>query len=83
MIYPVVEKEKWIALYDIDASPANCENCGKLLIPEIPFAYKNWRGLMSAPHECGEKYNLLNIVSIDKKVRQNWVAIYNTLKKSN
>ena len=79
MIYPDVDPKVWTKRYDIDITPNKCMKCGKLLYPEIPFAYKNWRGLVSKTHECGEQYDLIVLVNL--KTRQNWIKIYNKLSE--
>jgi hypothetical protein len=63
--------------YNLDSSPIPCDKCGKLLYPELPFAYDTWRGLRAKPHECGKNYDLVVVVSVDKVKRQHGVDIYN------
>lgn len=80
MIYPLyVSAEEWARRYEIDVSPRVCDNCGVMLIPEIPYAYKEWRGLKSKPHKCGQKYDLMVMVSINPETRKFWSDLHNRL----
>ena len=76
MIYPDVTYEEWAFRYNIENSSKPCLKCGKILFPVVPFAYKDWRGLKSSPHSCGEQYDLVYVISVDKNKRERWIKVY-------
>jgi len=80
MIYPDTNPDEWSERYHINKSSVPCDRCGKTLIPEIPFAYEDWRGLRSKPHPCGKIYDLVVAVSVDKQSRERWTDLYNSLQ---
>lgn len=60
MVYPLVPAEEWVKRYELFVSPCPCQNCGKMLLPAIPFAYGRWRGLTSAPQGCEENFDVFS-----------------------
>lgn len=80
MVYPLVPAEEWVKRYELFVSPRPCQNCGKILIPAIPFAYGRWRGLTSAPHGCEENFDVFVFTKATVAERQEWSKYFNTLK---
>jgi hypothetical protein len=83
MIYPDDKPEVWAKRYSIDVSPRPCEQCGVMVVPDIPYAYKDWRGLMSKDHGCGEKYVHMSVVSVNPESRKFWADLYNHIGEEN
>lgn len=78
MIYPVGQDPKaWAKRYNIvDLEPCPCFNCGKLLMPEVPFATGDWRGLMSKPHLCGPDFDYVVAVKSTPQGRQEYIDLF-------
>lgn len=66
MLYPIESAEDWARKYDLPIKTGNCSSCGVMLIADIPFATKKWRGLRSAPHACGENFALSCAINVDE-----------------
>lgn len=71
-IYPKVSADDWAKLYNIEIRSRPCLKCGKLQSTSIPWASKEWRGLVSPTHECGEEYKLITAVPKSKAERLSW-----------
>jgi hypothetical protein len=76
MIYPDVDVQEWCEHYRITIKIGHCLCCGKELMPSIPFAHKDWRGVTSAPHGCPERYDHKWLVSVDKDRRAFWANLH-------
>ncbi len=65
MIYPKVDLKKWLKLYNLRINESPCLNCNKMIVPTIPFADKNIRGVRTAPHGCPPGYDHSTFRSLD------------------
>lgn len=78
-----VTKEEWAKRYDLSLDPRPCANgCGKDLYPEIPFASEDWRGLRSAPHDCGPHFDLKRMAKSTPKGRAEMRLLYLNCKSA-
>lgn len=66
MLYPQIDPEKWAAIYDLELEPATCLKCKCQQKFTIPFAYKEFRGLISNHLECGEEFRRSIFTTVDK-----------------
>lgn len=51
-----VSPESWVKRYGLEPFHCPCQQCGSVLITNIPFACQSLRGLISPPCACGEKH---------------------------
>ncbi len=58
MIMPVTNFEDWAKMYNIKVKSDYCPKCGIKRVANIPFAFKDFRGLKSEIHGCGKEYVL-------------------------
>lgn len=82
MLYPQVDAKSWSELYDIPSSEAHCLKCGDRQEFTTPFAYKEFRGLLSSHLECGEEFQQSIFVTIDKKERLKLNDLFNFVTSS-
>jgi hypothetical protein len=70
VLYPQVEPQQWAETYAIDATPVTCENCNSTIEFKIPFAFQNFRGLLTDHKSCGDQFQQSIFVSKCKHERQ-------------
>lgn len=58
MIKPEVNLQAFILKYDLRESIENCRCCGKEVEVNIPVISRDFVGLESQSHECGEGYRI-------------------------
>ena len=57
MIFPDVDYIEWAKQHNLQITPDYCRNCGKEVIPTIPYAEGEYRGLKSESHGCPPGYD--------------------------
>lgn len=67
MLFPQVPKEKWAEIYSIDITDRPCRKCGCNQSFVTPFAYKDFRGLISSHGDCGEEFRQSTFVTVNKE----------------
>jgi hypothetical protein len=51
---PLAKTESWATKYNLDSESAECPFCSQYLVPMLPFATKNSRGIMFESCDCNE-----------------------------
>jgi hypothetical protein len=70
ILFSNVSPADWAIQYDIDIPVAVCKNCGNPQIFEIPFAHKQFRGLMANHTACGEEFRQAIFTPAEKSERE-------------
>lgn len=70
MIFPVEIAEAWAARYGMEIPKAVCLKCKQTQEFTIPFAYGDFRGLISSHTECGEEFRQSVFVLKDPEDRK-------------
>ena len=70
MIYPQVDPKEWADRYGINIMATLCKKCEKPQQFTKPFAWHQFRGLISDHGECGEEYRQSVFVPVDKDERR-------------
>jgi hypothetical protein len=79
MLFPDTSPIKWARLYDLRIETHECLKCGTPLTANIPFACKDWRGFVSAPHGCGREFDLQVLAPAGKTERAELAAMHTQL----
>lgn len=75
-IFPLIDANIWAARYNLKFSNKPCIKCGEIQETSIPWASKNWRGLMSPSHGCGDEYRLITAIMRDDLKLKSWKKFY-------
>lgn len=76
-LFPKVSATKWAKRYNIEIRSRPCQKCGITQKTTIPWASKDWRGLVAPIHECGEEYELVTAVPTNNAERDSWRSFIN------
>lgn len=69
MLYPQVDAQDWANLYSIETRVGTCCKCKESQVFTTPFAYGEFRGLLSDHTQCGEEYRQSVFVVVNKQER--------------
>jgi len=74
MLQPIENPVTWANKYGLEIKQANCPKCGILIITDVPFAVKGYRGLKSSDHGCGEMYCRKILTPVSEEEIEFWIS---------
>lgn len=66
MLFPQVDPLEWAKIYNINCPSGSCYKCSAQQNFTIPFAYNDFRGLLSSHTDCGDEYRQSVFIAVDK-----------------
>lgn len=82
MIYPQVNLDSWKQTYGLTAEDSTCLKCSEPQRFTVPFAYKEFRGLLSDHTRCGEEFRQSKFVSVSEETNTSTSELFKLLKPS-
>lgn len=79
VLYPQVDPEVWAQQYGLEIKSIVCSKCGNPQLLNIPIAFRNKRGLSSALHDCGPRYQSYTVTTICPKERELYLKVFKLL----